>query len=184
MPGGLPRILSISSIFIITPTLWGGFCYYPHFSDGKRQTKKFLGFELRLSVQPTSCFLICQTKCGAGGEPGTPPLLRIYEFNQDNFLDTQSPAKLPHPLHSPVPPDTSSNLSHPSCNWTEACRGSLGRATHGPHPRLLTREWVCVCVCVLTTPEAAERRSCWEKCYHPHPCRSPLSGHMPRKQDI
>ena len=25
--------------------------------------------------------------------------------------------------------------------------GSLGRATHGPHPRLLNRESVCVCVC-------------------------------------
>ena len=62
--------------------------------------------------------------------------------------------------------------------------GSLGRATHGPHPRLLNRESVCVYVCVLTTSEAAERRSCWEKCHQPHPCRSPLSGHMPLKRDI
>ena len=26
--------------------------------------------------------------------------------------------------------------------------GSLGRATHGPHPRVLNRECECVCVCV------------------------------------
>lgn len=149
-----------------------------------RQTKKFLGFELRLSVQPTSCFLICQTKGGAGGEPGTPPLLRIYEWHQDDFPDTQSSAKLPHPLHNPVPPDASPISHILAVTEQRPVAGSLGRATHGPHPRLLNRESVCVYVCVLTSPEAAERRSCWEKCHQPHPCHSPLSGHMPLKRDI
>lgn len=34
----------------------------------------------------------------------------------------------------------------------------------------------------LTTPEAAEKGACWEKC-HSHPRYSCLLGHMPRKQD-
>lgn len=112
-----------------------------------RQTKKFLGFELRLSVQPTSCFLICQTKGGAGGEPGTPPLLRIYEWHQDDFPETQSSAKLPHPLHNPVPPDASHNLSHPSCNRTEACGGISGEG-HPWASSQTSKQGECVCVCV------------------------------------
>lgn len=123
---------------------------------------------------PTSYFLICQIKGGAGGEPGTPPLLGVYELHQDNSPGTQSPARLLHTLRSFVPPDTSPEISH-------ILARSLGRATQGPHPKPHRPSKQGGGVCVLATPEAAEKGTSWEKCQHPHPCYSSLLGHMPWK---